>query len=95
MKAGKLLLGLISGAAAGAAIGMLFAPKKGTDTRKKIAQTGDNYLKDARNKFDEFTDNLNHKVEAVKAKSKANYSNSATEQKINEAKAEFHEIKTN
>ena len=93
MKSGKLLIGLISGAAAGAVAGLLFAPKKGADTRKKIAHSKDNYLKDAKHRLDEFSDNLNHKVEALKAKGKAKASSSKSEEKINEAKAEMHELK--
>ena len=33
---GKILIGLLSGAAAGVVAGLLFAPKKGKDTRKAI-----------------------------------------------------------
>lgn len=94
MKAGKLLLGLISGAAAGAALGLLFAPKKGADTRKTITETGDNYIKGAKEKIDEFADNLNHKMESLKNRAKAETSSSAVEKKINEVKAELEELKS-
>lgn len=93
MKAGKLLVGLLSGAAAGAAVGILFAPKKGADTRKAISETGDRYVRDTKGKFNEFSDSLNHKMEALKNKTKANFASSKSKEKVNEAKAEIHEMK--
>jgi gas vesicle protein len=38
MSKGNFLTGLVFGAAAGAIAGILFAPDKGTETRKKIAK---------------------------------------------------------
>jgi gas vesicle protein len=35
----KILLGIVGAAAAGVVIGLLIAPEKGTDTRKKIKKT--------------------------------------------------------
>ena len=93
MKAGKLFIGLLGGAAAGVAAGLLFAPKKGADTRRKISETSDNYFREAKSKLNEFADNLNHKVEAVKSKSKATISRSKTDEKINEAKADLHDMR--
>ncbi|SFC12117.1 YtxH domain-containing protein [Zunongwangia sp. SCSIO 43204] len=90
---GKILIGLLSGAAAGVAAGLLFAPKKGKDTRKAIADTSDNYYKGARGKVTDFSDSVGHKIDALKAKTKASFSNSKSEEKINEAKAEIHEMK--
>ncbi|WBL20994.1 MULTISPECIES: YtxH domain-containing protein [unclassified Zunongwangia] len=90
---GKILIGLLSGAAAGIAAGLLFAPKKGKDTRKSIATTSDNYYKGAKGKVTDFSDAVNHKIDALKARTKANLTNSKSEEKINEAKAEIHEMK--
>ena len=36
MKQGQIVLGVLAGIAAGAVLGILFAPDKGTITRKKI-----------------------------------------------------------
>lgn len=92
MKAGKLILGILTGAAAGAAAGLLFAPKKGTETRRSLNESTDSYLREAKTRFNEFADNLNHKVESVKSRSKASLSNSKSDQTINKAKAELHDM---
>ncbi|MCL4481924.1 MAG: YtxH domain-containing protein, partial [Bacteroidetes bacterium] len=41
MNTGKVLLGVLAGVAAGALIGILFAPAKGSRTRRRILKKGE------------------------------------------------------
>ncbi|NLO02771.1 MAG: YtxH domain-containing protein, partial [Bacteroidales bacterium] len=43
MSSGKVFLGVLAGAAAGALAGILFAPAKGSKTRKRILKKGEDY----------------------------------------------------
>lgn len=63
MKSGKLLLGVMAGLAAGALIGILFAPDKGSVTRKKMYEIGDEYAEELKEKFSDLVDNITRKFE--------------------------------
>jgi gas vesicle protein len=62
MSTGKVLLGVLAGAAVGAALGLLFAPAKGSMTRKRIARKSE----DAKEKFGEYIDVLTDEFTNVK-----------------------------
>lgn len=49
----KLIGALIVGAAAGAVLGVLFAPDKGSETRKKLAKSTDKLINQLSDKIDE------------------------------------------
>jgi len=48
---GKILTALVAGAAVGAILGVLFAPDKGCETRRKINEQGKKITDDFKDKF--------------------------------------------
>ena len=66
MSSGKVFLGLLAGIAVGATLGILFAPEKGGETRKKISKKSDAYAKELEEKFSDFVDSLSSKFESLK-----------------------------
>lgn len=51
MARGRIILGVLAGVAAGALIGILFAPDKGSSTRKKIIDKGEDYVGNLKEKI--------------------------------------------
>lgn len=51
MSKGSVILGVLAGIAAGALIGILFAPDKGASTRKKITDKGEDYVENLKEKI--------------------------------------------
>ena len=66
MNSGKIFLGILAGVAVGATLGVLFAPKRGSSTRKRIARKSDEYLDDMEEKFYDFIDTTVKKYKGVK-----------------------------
>jgi gas vesicle protein len=66
MRQGNVVAGLLAGLAVGTVLGILFAPEKGSDTRKKIAKKGKNSLDDLKNKYNDAIDHLTSKLDYVK-----------------------------
>lgn len=58
----KVLVSLASGVALGAALGILFAPDKGSVTRKKIKNKSKKLADDVKHKFEDLTGGLKEKA---------------------------------
>lgn len=81
MKSGKVLLGVLGGVAVGALLGILFAPDKGSRTRKQILDKGEGYADALKQKFDKVVNQASKKYEStveeaedLAARGKAKYS---------------------
>jgi gas vesicle protein len=62
---GKLLLAVMAGAAIGTAIGILFAPGKGEDTRKEIMDGADELANSFKEKLKETSDMIDELKEKI------------------------------
>ncbi|MES2798015.1 MAG: YtxH domain-containing protein [Bacteroidota bacterium] len=86
MKTSKILLGVLAGAVAGTVVGMLYAPEKGSQTRRQILDKGDDYAEGLKNKLEALVVSLNKKyqstlveVEGIVTKGKNKYENALQE----------------
>jgi len=70
MSTKNILISLAAGAATGAALGILFAPAKGSDTRKTIFKEGERDVEEVKNKFSEIIADISAKIESVKEEMK-------------------------
>jgi gas vesicle protein len=73
MDTGKVILGALAGLATGAILGILFAPEKGTETRKKIANKGKDAADELKDNYNSIIDSLTSKLETAKNEGKNYY----------------------
>lgn len=92
MKISSIIITAVFAGAAGAIAGTLFAPGKGSKTRKNIARKGQEYRNYMHDNFDDFTDSVSHPFENLedqtmrlskKAKEKAKKIKAEVNQKLN------------
>jgi gas vesicle protein len=84
MKSGKLILGVLGGVATGALLGVLFAPEKGSKTRKKIMNKANDGADVLKAKFDSLLESGNEKYDKIWQ---------AKEELISEGEAKLNDVK--
>lgn len=65
MNTSKLVLGILGGVAAGAILGVLFAPNEGEKTRKKIISKANESQDALKDKFNSLLNSLNKKYDSI------------------------------
>ncbi len=70
MSTGKLITGILAGAAAGAILGVLFAPDKGSETRAKIAQKSSELTDAIKEGYSKVAEAVTNNYEAMKENAK-------------------------
>jgi gas vesicle protein len=79
----KIALGVLGAAAAGVVIGLLIAPEKGSDMRKRIKRTAGGWVDNVSNLF------ADGKEELDDIKDKVRHAKSGAEEKVNKIKESF------
>lgn len=85
MKTDKVILGVLGGLAAGAILGILFAPDKGEKTRKKIKNKGIDYADELKYQYGETANSLSKKYDSIKQEGKS---------LLKEGKSKFENLKS-
>ena len=67
MSTTKVLLGILAGAVAGAALGVLFAPDKGSETRRKISEESNDLADNLKGRLNTLVDGVKEKFSTVKS----------------------------
>ncbi len=65
----KTLLGFIAGAAVGGIVGILFAPDKGSETRKKISKKTEEVSDSVKDTFNEVADRVKNTYSGIMGES--------------------------
>ncbi|KAF2341405.1 YtxH domain-containing protein [Flavobacterium tistrianum] len=84
MKTSTTILGILGAAAAGAAIGVLFAPDKGSNTRKKIKDKSKDYGDNLKTKFDGIVNTITSNGKEIIEEGKS---------KLNQVKEDYNTLK--
>ena len=69
----NVAIGVLAGVAVGALLGVLFAPDKGSETRKKLSRKATDTADEVKDKFDALLEEFTEKFEAAKAEASQMY----------------------
>ena len=67
MSSSKIITGVLIGAVAGAVLGILFAPEKGSDTREKIRRRGADLKDNLKSRINDLVDGIADEIENAKS----------------------------
>jgi gas vesicle protein len=93
MKTSSTILGILGAAAAGAFLGVLFAPDKGSETRKKIKDKSKDYGDNLKGKFDGIVSTITSNGKDIIEEGKAKFN--SVKDDFNNVKDEAKAVKTN
>lgn len=65
MKVDKIALGVLGGIATGALLGILFAPAKGSKTRKRILNKSSDYADEIKGQFEDLSGTIKNKYDKM------------------------------
>ena len=66
MSTQKIVIGTLAGLATGALLGILFAPDKGSEVRRKIADKSEDYVDAVKDTFNSFVDSVSDRFARMK-----------------------------
>jgi gas vesicle protein len=61
----NVLIGVLAGVAAGATLGILYAPEKGSATRKRFSRKSYDYTDELESKFNDLIDNITEQFQSM------------------------------
>jgi len=91
MKNRNLILGLLGGIAIGSILGVLFAPEKGSKTRKKLVDSGMDLSGNLKDTIDDLTNKITNTIENFKSDAK-DFVHSM-EEKVQDNKSRIDDLK--
>jgi len=71
MESGKTAVGVLLGVGIGALLGILFAPAKGSNTRQRIVDKGQDYADNLKGKFDDLCQDVSDKYDGFLEEAKS------------------------